>query len=125
MKKTEKLIFKRALIAFKCLPFNYRFYEEVKFNGLNAKLVFREKNLYIKSNIYSAKSVNSIETDFEWLIILGILRREVDGQGLTSKVRLTPLGRQIIEINPNLLEIKPSFIEKIMSCLNRLIFLVK
>lgn len=34
---------------------------------------------------------------FEWLIKLGVLRRDVDGQGLTSKVRLTPLGLAVIE----------------------------
>jgi hypothetical protein len=30
------------------------------------------------------------------LIQLGVLRREVDGQGLTERVRLTPLGRQVL-----------------------------
>lgn len=32
-----------------------------------------------------------------WLIQVGVLRREVDGQGLTDSFRLTPLGRQLIE----------------------------
>ncbi len=36
------------------------------------------------------------ETHFIWLIRLGVLRREVDGQGLTERVRLTPLGRSVI-----------------------------
>ena len=31
-----------------------------------------------------------------WLIKVGLLRREVDGQGLTDSFRLTPLGRQIV-----------------------------
>jgi hypothetical protein len=31
-----------------------------------------------------------------WLIQLGVLRREVDGQGLTERVRLTPLGRDTL-----------------------------
>ena len=30
------------------------------------------------------------------LIQLGVLRREVDGQGLTHRVRLTPMGRQLL-----------------------------
>ena len=29
-----------------------------------------------------------------WLIQLGVLRREVDGQGLTHRVRLTPMGSE-------------------------------
>ena len=31
-----------------------------------------------------------------WLIQVGILRREVDGQGITDSFRLTPLGRQLL-----------------------------
>jgi hypothetical protein len=37
------------------------------------------------------------EAHFRWLIRLGVLRREVDGQGLTERVRLTPMGRRILE----------------------------
>jgi DNA-binding MarR family transcriptional regulator len=32
-----------------------------------------------------------------WLIQVGLLRREVDGQGLTNSFRLTPLGHQLVE----------------------------
>lgn len=31
-----------------------------------------------------------------WLMRVGMLRREVDGQGLTDSFRLTPLGRQVL-----------------------------
>jgi hypothetical protein len=34
------------------------------------------------------------------MIRLGILRREVDGQGLTERVRLTPMGRDLLERLP-------------------------
>jgi hypothetical protein len=30
-----------------------------------------------------------------------VLRREVDGQGLTERVRLTPLGREVLAIWPH------------------------
>ena len=33
---------------------------------------------------------------------VGIVRREVDGQGLTDSFRLTPIGRQVIERWENL-----------------------
>lgn len=37
------------------------------------------------------------ESSLLWLIQVGLLRREVDGQGLTDSFRLTPLGRQLVE----------------------------
>ncbi len=37
------------------------------------------------------------ESNLVWLIQVGILRREVDGQGLTDSFRLTPLGLQLVE----------------------------
>lgn len=37
------------------------------------------------------------ERELMWLIQVGLLRREVDGQGITDSFRLTPLGRQIVE----------------------------
>ena len=37
------------------------------------------------------------EDDLIWLIQVGVLRREVDGQGLTERVRLTPMGRDLLD----------------------------
>jgi hypothetical protein len=37
------------------------------------------------------------ESELLWLIQVGLLRREVDGQGLTDSFRLTPLGRQLVQ----------------------------
>jgi hypothetical protein len=39
----------------------------------------------------------SAESALLWLIQVGLLRREVDGQGLTDSFRITPLGRQIVD----------------------------
>lgn len=39
----------------------------------------------------------SVESATNWLIQVGMLRREVDGQGLTDSFRLTPLGLELIE----------------------------
>lgn len=38
-----------------------------------------------------------VETELDWLIRVGLLRREVDGQGLTDRYRLTPLGHRLIQ----------------------------
>ncbi len=43
---------------------------------------------------YTRRALSWGETD--WLIAVGVLRREVDGQGLTDRFRLTPLGRQLL-----------------------------
>jgi hypothetical protein len=42
-------------------------------------------------------SERAAERALLWLIQVGLLRREVDGQGLTDSFRLTPLGRLIAE----------------------------
>ncbi|NHC37683.1 Npun_F0494 family protein [Scytonema millei] len=48
---------------------------------------------------YSQRPLTELAVDNElfWLIQVGILRREVDGQGITDSFRLTPLGRQLVE----------------------------
>jgi hypothetical protein len=48
---------------------------------------------------YTARSISEAkaDSDLNWLINVGLLRREVDGQGLTDSFRLTPLGRQLVE----------------------------
>lgn len=50
------------------------------------------------SNGYIKRSLPelAVENELMWLIQTGLLRREVDGQGLTDSFRLTPLGRQLI-----------------------------
>ncbi len=37
------------------------------------------------------------ESSLLWLIQVGVLRREVDGQGITDSFRLTPLGRYLLQ----------------------------
>ncbi len=37
------------------------------------------------------------ESQLVWLIQVGVLRREVDGQGITDSFRLTPLGRWLVD----------------------------
>jgi hypothetical protein len=39
----------------------------------------------------------AVENELLWLIQVGLLRREVDGQGITNSFRLTPLGHQLVE----------------------------
>ncbi|MBW4584801.1 hypothetical protein G7B40_012330 [Aetokthonos hydrillicola Thurmond2011] len=48
---------------------------------------------------YTQRPLSELATDnaLVWLIQVGALRREVDGQGITDSFRLTPLGRQLVE----------------------------
>lgn len=50
-------------------------------------------------NQYTQKALSefTVENELLWLIRVGVLRREVDGQGLTDSFRVTPLGRQLVE----------------------------
>lgn len=70
------------------------FYREVIRNGIRAKdLVKREDyNTMARVNMSSDR----IEDHFLWMIKIGIMRREVDGQGLTDRVKLTPLGKSVV-----------------------------
>ena len=52
-----------------------------------------------KQKGYTQRGVRLIEVEDEllWLIRVGVLRREVDGQGITNSFRLTPMGIRICE----------------------------
>ena len=66
--------------------------------------------MFISSSLF-------IENEFLRLIKIGVLRREVDGQGLTSKVRITPIGRQVLENSSNLFNQKTNPLKKFLNCL--------
>ena len=50
-------------------------------------------------NKYTVNSLSElrVESELLWLIQVGLLRREVDGQGLTDSFRVTPLGRSLVD----------------------------
>lgn len=63
----------------------------------------------------------AVENALVWLIQVGVLRREVDGQGITNSFRLTPLGHQIIEGWQQQSKVIPkaSVSDRILNALNR------
>ncbi len=103
----NKQSFKRASWIIRCLPFGSSFYEALKDTGLSSEMVFEDSSKYCVNPRSWFKSENSVEDAFRLLIKIGVLRREVDGQGLTSKIRLTPMGRKLLESRPKL------FLEKV------------
>ena len=86
----------RARAALRCLPFRLGFYRELEQGAVgSSQLAARDDWRQLCRQRPSARRC---EDDFIWLIQLGVLRREVDGQGLTERVRLTPLGREVLAI---------------------------
>lgn len=65
-------------------------HQSVKLNAIVGTAGFR--NGYTRYPIPEM----SAENQTMWLIQTGLLRREVDGQGLTDSFRLTPLGRRLV-----------------------------
>ncbi|KGG12113.1 MULTISPECIES: Npun_F0494 family protein [Prochlorococcus] len=123
MELIDKHILKRTSRAIKCLALNSNFYKDVESNGLTAKNVFEMRARYSNKSLHWFKDSECIESAFRWLITIGVLRREVDGQGLTSKVRLTPLGRQFLQMNPDLPNQQANLYERFRNWLFRKLIL--
>lgn len=91
----------RARQALRCLPLRLAFYRTLETTALSS---------YALASVGTAQpgcdaplcsrplTAGQAERLFIWLIRVGVLRREVDGQGLTERVRLTPLGRQALSL---------------------------
>ena len=119
----DKHIISRSTIAIRCLPLNSDFYKDIQISGLSAEQVFNLKGRYISKKFFKLKNAEEVEIHFLWLIKIGVLRREVDGQGLTSKVRLTPLGRLVLEKDQNLPNQKVPLLELVKHSLYRFFLL--
>jgi len=85
----------RAAVSLRCLPFRRTFFEELKTGAISSQELCSRQDW--QTLVFAPFGVERAEAHFNWLIRLGVLRREVDGQGLTERVRLTPLGRQVLE----------------------------
>ena len=85
---------RRARQAVCCLPFQRSFYRKVEEAALSSSELVARPDWPAQTR----RRLNASETEdlLIWLIQLGVLRREVDGQGLTERVRLTPLGREVL-----------------------------
>ena len=86
---------RRARQAMRCLPFRLCFYGALEQGALSSReLAVHPQRLQLCRRPLGPRQAEDL---FIWLIQLGVLRREVDGQGLTERVRLTPLGRDLLE----------------------------
>ncbi|MGD1804224.1 Npun_F0494 family protein [Dapis sp. BLCC M126] len=87
---------KRAEIALCCSPFNLNLFVTMSYQSVRLKSIASDagfKNAYTVSLLSELAAENYLL----WLIQVGVLRREVDGQGITDSFRLTPLGHQLVK----------------------------
>ena len=113
----DQKIFIRAKKGIRNCPFNLLLFQSLQKGSLSAQNVFVDKSKYLNEEFMFINSSLFIENEFLKLIKIGVLRREVDGQGLTSKVRITPIGRQVLESSTDLFTKKISLIKKLITCL--------
>ena len=113
----DQKIFIRAKKGIRNCPFNLFLFQSLQKESLSAQNVFEEKSKYLNQEYMFINSSSFIENEFLKLIKIGVLRREVDGQGLTSKVRITPIGRQVLENRSDLFTKKISLLKKLFICL--------
>ncbi|MBF2067661.1 MAG: hypothetical protein IGS39_25065 [Calothrix sp. C42_A2020_038] len=86
----------RALRSLICSPFKFALFDAMRKNRVAISEITGSKGV---EKGYTKRLLSELITDNElvWLIQVGVLRREVDGQGITDSFRLTPLGRQLVE----------------------------
>ncbi|MBW4494862.1 MAG: hypothetical protein KME26_17620 [Oscillatoria princeps RMCB-10] len=86
----------RAERAMRCAPFGLELYAAMQRQSVPlASMAGSEgvRHQYTKAPVPELAAENALL----WLIQVGVLRREVDGQGITDSFRLTPLGRMLAD----------------------------
>lgn len=86
----------RAERAVRCAPFQLDLYTVMSQQSVDLRAIAGKTGMH---QGYTRRPVPelSVENQLLWLIQVGLLRREVDGQGITNSFRLTPLGHQVIK----------------------------
>ena len=86
----------RAELALRCAPFNLSLFAQLRWASVSVPQLAGTQGLNA-GYTHRALSELDVESATNWLITVGMLRREVDGQGLTDSFRLTPLGLNLVE----------------------------
>ncbi|XHX81276.1 MAG: Npun_F0494 family protein [Stenomitos frigidus ULC029] len=86
----------RAERAMRCAPFQLALYTTMVQQSVSLLAIAGQAGL---THGYTSAPLSELiaEAELLWLIQVGLLRREVDGQGLTDSFRVTPLGRQLVQ----------------------------
>lgn len=86
----------RAERAVRCTPFQLALFATMRRQSVDLRTIAGQAGLQA-GYVNQALSELTTENLLLWLIQVGLLRREVDGQGLTNSFRLTPLGHRLVE----------------------------
>tara|TARA_Y100001968_G_scaffold279370_1_gene275266 strand:- start:533 stop:907 length:375 start_codon:yes stop_codon:yes gene_type:complete len=113
----DQKIFRGAKKGIRNFSLNLSLFQSPQGGNLSAQIVFENKAKYLNQEFMFINSSLFIENEFLKLFKICVLRSEVDGQGLTSKVRITPIGRQVLENNADFFTKKISLLKKFTSCL--------
>lgn len=110
----------RAKRAMRCLPFQLPLFAAMRTTSVPLQAIAGQEGV---TRHYTKRPISELaaESGLVWLIQVGILRREVDGQGITDSFRMTPLGRQLVEewecqggtVPP------PSFLDRLYNAVSR------
>ncbi|PZD71835.1 hypothetical protein C1752_04428 [Acaryochloris thomasi RCC1774] len=87
----------RAVRAVACSPFDVELFKAMRSQSISLAEIAGQQGI---THRYTRRSLSEqkVEGLLTWLIDVGLLRREVDGQGLTDSFRLTPLGQQLLQL---------------------------
>jgi hypothetical protein len=111
---------KRAERAIRCLPFQLPLLAAMRSQSVSLQAIAGQKGV---EHHYTKRPLSelAIEGGLMWLIQVGVLRREVDGQGITDSFRLTPLGRHLVEKweNQGGTLPPPSFLDRLYNAVSR------
>ena len=110
----------RASRAVRCAPFRLNLFVTMLSQSVALSAIAGTSGI---RNQYTKRPISDLAVDGEllWLIQVGLLRREVDGQGLTDSFRLTPLGRQLVQHWQAMGEValRPKWRDRFYNALNR------
>ena len=107
--------------AVRCSPFQMKLFAAMRLQGISLQEIAGQTGVQKQ---YTQRPIAELtaENALLWLVQVGLLRREVDGQGLTDSFRLTPLGRQLVEqweSHGGITHNAPSLSERLQNALNR------
>lgn len=108
---------KRAERALICSPFKLPLFAMLRSESVPLKAIAGEAGVqhgYTKRPLSELAAENALL----WLIQVGLLRREVDGQGITDSFRLTPLGREVEQHQGSSLR-TPSWLDHFYNSMSR------
>mgnify|MGYP006271259583 CR=1 FL=1 len=110
----------RAERSLRCSPFKLPLFDTMRSRSIDIQEI---AGIAGEQKQYTQRALSELaaENALVWLIQVGVLRREVDGQGITNSFRLTPLGHQIIEGWQQQSKVIPkaSWRDRILNALNR------